>query len=80
MGKNNIKTMSLDEFKKNVSNDTGFTASLIGRHDIVDIKKGKMVIYIEHLNKYLEKYACKDADDLQDTLYNSYGVFVKIVE
>ena len=49
------------------------------KNDIIDWDNGTMVIYSENINKYLEKYACKDADDLIDTLWYSYGMFVKII-
>ena len=65
------KTMSLDAFKTLVNGDDGFKDTIVGRNDFIDLDNGVMRIYNEHLNKYLEKYACKNAEDLQDTLW--YG-------
>ena len=45
----------------------------------IDMDNGVMTIRKSNLNKYLEKYSCKDEDDLQDTLWFNYGIFVRIV-
>lgn len=74
-----MRILSLDAFKSMVSSNNEFKNSLISKNDIIDWDNGTMVIYSENINKYLEKYACKDADDLIDTLWYSYGVFVKII-
>ena len=71
--------LSLDAFKSMLSSNNEFKNSLISKNDIIDWDNGTMVIYSENINKYLEKYACKDTDDLIDTLWYSYGVFVKII-
>ena len=71
--------LTLDAFKSMVSSNNEFKNSLISKNDIIDWDNGTMVIYSENINKYLEKYACKDADDLIDALWYSYGVFVKII-
>lgn len=72
-------TLTLDAFKSMVSLNNDFKNSLIGKNDIIDWDNGTMMIYSENINKYLEKYACKNAEDLVDTLWYSYGIFVKIV-
>jgi len=77
MGKN---ILSLDTFKNMVSTNEEFKTQIIGRHDIVDFEHGIMRICSENLNKYLEKYACKDLEDLENTLYYSYGVYCTIIE
>ena len=71
--------LSLDAFKSMLSSNNEFKNSLISKNDIIDWDNGTMVIYSENINKYLEQYACEDADDLIDTLWYSYGVFVKII-
>lgn len=48
--------------------------------DTIDFDNGTMTIQKRNLNKYLEKYACKDEDDLKDTLWYNYGIFVRIDE
>ena len=71
--------LSLDAFKSMISSNNEFKNSLISKNDIIDWDNGTMVIYSENINKYLEKYACKNAEDLVDTLWYSYGMFVKII-
>lgn len=71
--------MNLYEFQEAVKNDASFKNSLTGCKDVIDFDNGTALIYSENIMKYLEKYACKDADDLCDTLWRAYGVFVKIV-
>lgn len=72
------KTMNLDEFKELMTNEKEEKDRIIGRCDLIDLDNGVMRIYYEHLDKYLEKYCCKDAQDLQDTLWYSYGVYCQI--
>lgn len=72
-------SFSLEEFKS-MNNNQDFKNRITGRVDSVDFDNGSMVVYAEHLNKYLEKYSCKDASDLEDTLWFNYGVYLKIVE
>lgn len=48
--------------------------------DQIDIKNGRMTIHKSNINKYLEKYMCKNEDDLSDTLYYNLGVWVKIID
>lgn len=50
------------------------------RNDTIDYDNGTAIIYIENINSYLEKYCCKNARDLEDMLWFSYGMSVKIVE
>lgn len=72
------KCMSLDAFKELASEKREFVDGIIGRVDIIDIDHGVMRIYSENINKYLEEYACKDAEDLQDTLWYNYGIYCEI--
>ena len=74
-----METLSLDAFKSILSSNSDFKNSLIGKNDIIDWDNGTMMIYNENINKYLERYACKDANDLIDTLWYSYGMVVKII-
>lgn len=48
--------------------------------DIINFDTGTMMIHRRNLMKYLEKYSCKDEDDLSDTLWYNYGMFLKILE
>lgn len=70
--------LSLDEFKE-MGKKQDFKDDILGKSDIIDLDNGTMIIYAEHLNKYLEQYACKDAQDLEDTLWYGYGVWVKVI-
>ena len=74
------KTMTLDAFKDMVIERQEFKDGIIGRSDMVDIDNGVMRIYSEHINRYLEKYACKNADDLTETLWYSYGIFCQVID
>lgn len=69
--------MTLEEFKRNAAE---IKRTVCARNDVINIEGGVMEIHAENLDKYLEKYACKNLDDLQDTLYYRCGIFVKIIE
>ena len=69
--------MTLEEFKRVA---TKIKRSISQKDDIINSERGIMKIHAENLNKYLEKYACKDLQDLQDTLYYRCGIFVKLIE
>jgi len=69
--------MTFEDFKENAES---IKNKLFKRNDIIDFDNGIMTIYAENINKYLEKYICKDAQDLEDTLWLSYGVYVKIID
>lgn len=72
-------TFSFDAFKEMVSSNQEFKNNITHRNDIVDLDNGVMKIYSENLNKYLEQYSCKDAEDLEDTLYYNYGIYCKVI-
>lgn len=69
--------MTLEEFKEK---GKVLKQEIVNSNDTVDIEHGMMTIHLENINKYLEKYACKDAEDLEETLWNGYGVFVKVLD
>ena len=69
--------MTLEEFKENSSK---LRDRILRRSDVIDFDNGSMTVYKENLNKYLEKYGCKDEYDLSETLWFSYGVYVKVVD
>lgn len=75
----NKKVFSLDSFKDMVSSNSDFKEEIIGKQDLIDLDNGVMRIYAENLNKYLEKYACKNAEDLENTLYYSYGIYCTVI-
>lgn len=72
-------TFSLDSFKEMVSTNKDFKNNITNRTDVVDLDNGVMKIYSENLNTYLERYGCKDAEDLEDTLYYNYGIYCKVI-
>lgn len=74
-----MATLDLDSFKQMISTNDDFKNNIIGKNDVIDWDNGTMTIYSENINKYLEKYSCKNVDDLVDTLWFSYGMFVKII-
>ena len=73
------KTLSFDDFKTMINTNNDFKESLTSKSDIIDFDNGVMRIHSENLNKYLEKYACKDAEELEDTLYYSYGIYCTVI-
>ena len=68
--------MTLEEFKANAGT---IKQVLSESRDTIDIEHGVMIIHEDNLMKYLEKYLCKDEDELSDTLYYRYGVYVRIL-
>lgn len=72
------RTLSLDGFKALMNTDDNLRNVLSG--DVVDVEHGIMRIHADNVGKYLEKYACKDVDDLCDTLYYNYGVYCQVLE
>lgn len=69
--------MTLEEFKTVAPT---LKKELTRRKDDFNEDNGTALIYSENLNKYLEKYMCKNAEDLEDTLYYQYGIFCKIID
>ena len=72
--------LTLDAFKDMVKSDTDFADKVKGTSEVIDFDNGSATIHRINLKKYLEKYMCKNEDDLSDTLWHSYGVFVRIVD
>lgn len=72
--------LTLDGFKNLLASDKEFVGNLISSTDIINIEGGSMIIHRANINKYLEQYMCKSEDDLSDTLWYSYGVFLKVVD
>jgi len=68
------KTYTLDEFRNFVKKEDPF------KMDRFDMEHGKASIHRCNLDKYLEKYACRDEEDLGDTLWYSYGCLIKIID
>lgn len=78
MGKTN--KLTLDAFKDLLKTDSSFVEKVTNTSDIIDMDNGSMVIHRCNIVKYLEKYMCKNEDDLSDTLWYRYGVFVKVID
>lgn len=66
--------MNIEEFKNFVKKENPFNL------DNVDMEHGKMTIHRCNINKYLEKYACRDEEDLSDTMWYSFGCLVRIID
>lgn len=79
MGKNK-QFMSLDTFKDFIINDVSFKETITNVDDIIDFDNGTMIVYKQNLSKYFEQYMCKTEDELSDTLWFNYGIFLKIVD
>lgn len=76
-----MQTFTFEDFKEMAkTNEFKEKITENNRHDLIDFDNGVMRIYVENLNKYLEKYACKDAEDLEDTLYYSYGIYCEVID
>ena len=72
-------TFTLDSFKEMLKDDKDFKEQIVKKNDFIDLDNGVMRIYSENLNKYLEKYSCKDAEDLENTLWFNYGIFCQVI-
>ena len=75
-----MKTFSLDSFKEAVKNNEKFVSTITGKSDTIDYDNGSAIIHRCNLSKYLEKYLCKDEDDLSNTLWYNYGIFIHVVD
>ena len=73
------KVFSLEDFNTAVNEDSDFRDTVSNKSDIIDLDNGVMRIHSKNVGKYLEKYACKDADDLEKTLYYSYGIYCEVI-
>lgn len=74
------KTFSLESFKEAVSTNVELKNSLSNAEsDIFDEQNGVAVINRNNINKYLEKYLCKDEEDLENYLYYHKGIFLKVI-
>ena len=65
--------MNIEEFKNFVKKENPF------KLDNIDMEHGRMTIHRCNINKYLEQYACKNEEDLNDTLWYSYGCLVTVI-
>lgn len=72
--------LTFDEFKDLMVNDISLREKVTNTSDTIDMDNGSMIIHKHNIAKYLERYMCKDEDDLKDTMWYNYGVFVKVIE
>lgn len=75
-----MKTFSLDSFRDAVKNNENFISTITGKSDTIDYDNGSAIIHRCNLSKYLEKYLCKDEDDLSNTMWYNYGIFIHVVD
>lgn len=66
--------MNIEEFKNFVKKENPF------KLDNIDMEHGRMTIHRCNINKYLEQYACKNEEDLNNTLWYSYGCLVTVID
>ena len=74
-----MATLSLEEFKEALQSDADLKDRISCSSDIFDYDNGTATIQHQNLNKYLERYSCKNAEELLDTLWFGYGIFAHIV-
>lgn len=79
MGNKQQRTLSLDAFKDLVKEDKEFKRSF-KRNDFIDYANGIGTIYRENLMSELEKFECKNEEELLDSLWYTHGVFAKVVD
>ena len=75
-----MASLTFDEFKVLAATNEFKEKFNTHRTDIIDLDNGVMRIYAENINKYLETYACKNATELEDTLYYNYGIFCQVID
>ena len=73
-------TLTLEAFKDLMSTNVALREEITNTSDIIDLDNGSMVIHRRNINKYLERYMCKNEDDLKDTLWYNQGIFVKVLD
>ena len=69
--------MNFEEFKANAGT---IKRTISESRDIFDPEHGIMTIHKDNLMKYLEKYLCKDKEELSDTLYYRYGIYIRFID
>lgn len=79
MGKKPQTALSLEAFKMKVQTDDAFRSSF-KRRDLIDFDNGLATLYRENLMSELERFECKNEEDLLDSLWHTYGVFAKVVD
>ena len=74
-----MKTFSLESFKDAINVDKALKDKIVGDIDTFDEENGIAVVHQGNLSKYLEKFMCKDQDELSDYLYYYKGIFLKVI-
>lgn len=73
------KVFSLAEFKEAVKEDRVKIVDETNEKDMFYPDNGIAVIHEKNLMKYLEKFMCKNQDELSDFLYYKKGIFLKVI-
>lgn len=75
------KFSSLDSFKEALSVDKILQDQLgdLNNRDTFDPDNGIAMIHKSNLMPYLEKFMCKDEEELSNFLYYKKGIFLKII-
>lgn len=80
------KGFSLAEFKEAIKEDKIKILDDIGNdmdkraeEDKFYPETGVAIIHEKNLMKYLEKFMCKNQDELSDFLYYKKGIFLKVI-
>lgn len=77
---NNANIFTLDSFKDAIKANNDLKDTITDNVDDIREEEGLMTIHRENMMRYLEKYMCKDEEDLSDTLYFQHGIFLRIVD
>ena len=72
------KGFSLEAFKEAIANDK-VKVLIDTEKDSFSPEDGVAIIYRKNLNKYLEKFMCKNEEELSDFLYYKKGIFLKVI-
>lgn len=69
-----MKSLTFKDFKKKIKEEK------LNKKDFLDFEHGKIMIHRCNLNYYLEKYACKNYEDLSDTMWYTFGCLVNFID
>lgn len=79
-----MEKFSFDSFKESVKTnsilkDIGDNMDSNANKDMFYPDSGIAIIHERNLMKYLEKFMCKNQEELSDFLYYKKGIFLKVI-
>lgn len=51
----------------------------LANNDIIDFDNGTMIIHRNNIGKYLIEYMCDSEDELKDSMWINYGIYVSVI-